>query len=108
MRIDIETRRCDKSIILETEEGRSFKIAVDEIANNRATYYAERNSDTTYQEEYDFTYDDNSESYDWLMNNMDWYECESLQELPRTESKLSDLEITDHYFKLTIPPSEVK
>jgi hypothetical protein len=90
-------RRHDKKIKLNTTENRSFTIDLDEVACDRATYYSERDTDTSWQEEYDYTYDDPFEPFDWLMNNMNWDECKTLKEVPRSSSKLRDLEVEEKY-----------
>lgn len=93
MKTEVVIRRNNKFIVINSSDNRKFKIAVDEIADNRATYYAKLDKDTTYKDEYDFTYNDDDTIHDWLLNNMDWHLCKTLIELPVTPIKLSLLEI---------------
>lgn len=50
--------------------GAIYGFPVEAIAHDRATYYAEKDVETTFQEEYDFTMSDWPTAYDWLRNNM--------------------------------------
>ena len=50
----------------------TWQIDASAIADHRAKYYAEEDSDTTYQEEYDFCMSENYQILDWYSNNMDW------------------------------------
>ena len=47
-------------------------VPIDVIANNRAKYFAERDSDTTYDEEFNYTMSSQYEISDWAKNNMRW------------------------------------
>lgn len=40
-------------------------------AEDRAKYYAARDKETTFDEEFEFTMQDNYEAVDWFRNNMD-------------------------------------
>lgn len=51
--------------------GSKWHVPVEEIAANRAKYYAGRDADTTYQEEFDYTMSSSAETIDWYFNNMD-------------------------------------
>lgn len=84
-----------KKIILKTQSNRTFQIDAHEVIHNRSKYYADRDPDTIYDEEYEYLLDDESEVFDWLFNNMDWYECKTLIELDVSKEKLSTLNITD-------------
>lgn len=53
-------------------QGFVWHIDADAVADARASYYADKDPDTTYQEEYDFTYGDNEELLDWYNNNMNY------------------------------------
>lgn len=55
-------------------DGREYRVKAHDVAHDRAEYYVKFDSDTTYQEEYDYCIADSDELGDWLMNNMDWYE----------------------------------
>jgi len=88
--------KTDKKLNLTTTCGRNFTIDVHEIADARATYYVERDKDTTYDEEYSFLCEDDFEVTDWLFNQMDWYECKTLVELERDSKRLIDLELEDY------------
>lgn len=61
-----------KILILVYENGAKWAIPVHEIADNRAKYYAEKDKNTTYQEEYDFVMKDDYEPSDWFFNQMNW------------------------------------
>lgn len=82
-----------KVIQIKTDCNRMFNVDASEIAENRSRYYSERDDDTTYQEEYDYIINDDSEMIDWMQNNMDWYECKTLKEAPTITLELSDLEV---------------
>lgn len=64
----------DKLIFIQLADGRTYSIKAHDVAHNRASYYTERDEDTTYAEEYEFTVNDRYELTDWLFNQMDWYE----------------------------------
>lgn len=55
-------------------------------AHARATYYANVDSDTTYQEEYDFTIGDDYELVDWAVGNMNWDDFEKTARLVKPAS----------------------
>ena len=55
-----------------TYRGFQYYFDLRFAAHNRAEYYAQRDPDTTYDDEYDFaTSDGMSEAYEWASNNMD-------------------------------------
>lgn len=89
--------KTDKLIYIDTTEHRTFTIEAHEVIDHRSKYYASRDSDTSYQEEYQFLLEDDDEVTDWLFNNMDWYECETLKERRSVNSELSDLEVLASY-----------
>lgn len=66
-----------KYIYVEFNENEIWKFPASIVADNRAKYYSERDKDTTYEEEYEFTMSDESELIDWMMNNMDWCDVSS-------------------------------
>jgi hypothetical protein len=53
-------------------DGSKWDVPAHVVADNRAKYYAKYDEDANYQEEYDYTYNDNSELLDWAANNMNW------------------------------------
>lgn len=57
---------------VEFTNGAVWGIPLATVADNRATYYAEKDKDTTYQEEYDYVMSDDYEGLDWFLNNMNW------------------------------------
>lgn len=62
----------NKNLVLVYDNGAKWAIPVHNIADDRAKYYAEKDKDTTYQEEYDYVMRDNYEAQDWFFNNMNW------------------------------------
>jgi hypothetical protein len=74
--------------------GYVWEVPAEVIAKNRATYYAERDKDTTYDEEFNFTMGDDFELRDWFFNNMDWSDVKDATKLvatpkPKTEPRLN-------------------
>lgn len=65
-----------KKVYLTLEDGRVYFLPLHVVAHDRATYYAERDKDTTYQEEYDYAMSEDGRdcAMDWLFNNMDWFD----------------------------------
>ena len=84
-----------KKISLVTECHRRFTIEAREVAINRANYYDREDVDATFEGEFNYTMENEDEITDWLVNNMNWYECTTLLELERPPVDLSDLEIDD-------------
>ena len=84
-----------KRVRITLADGRIFSVSGHDVAHNRATYYAEKDKDTTYESEYEFTVNDSYELKDWLFNNMDWWKEPSLRveksELPPPK----DVEVVD-------------
>lgn len=58
-------------------DGTVWDIPAAVVAEHRATYYAQRDPDTTYSAEYDLTMRDDYELLDWAGNNMDWEDVEA-------------------------------
>lgn len=83
-----------KRVRITLADGRIFSVSGHDIAHDRATYYAKRDKDTTYESEYEFTAGDDYELKDWLFNNMDWHTMN-----PRVEKNefqpLNQVEIVD-------------
>jgi hypothetical protein len=48
----------------------SWAVPIHHIADARAKYYAAKDKDTTYQEEYDYVIEDSYEAIDWFLNEM--------------------------------------
>lgn len=76
------------------DEGFVWEVPAEAIAKNRATYYAENDKDTTYDEEFEFTMGSNYELRDWFFNNMNWEDVEADAKLvatpaPRKEPRLN-------------------
>lgn len=88
----------ENKIILKSECGRVFCIDLHEILDHHSKYYAKRNTETTYEEEYDAFQEDYFEVLDWMFNNMDWYECHTLKEISTKPKPLKDLQIEDRKF----------
>jgi len=53
-------------------DGSEWEVPASVVADNRAHYYADRDEDTTYDEEFEFAMSDSSEIKDWASNNMEW------------------------------------
>lgn len=53
-------------------DGVQWDVPARVIAENRAKYYADKDPDTTYADEFEFTMTDKYELQDWAANNMDW------------------------------------
>lgn len=54
--------------------GEVWAVPFHVIIDSRSRYYAERDKDTTYEEEYRHASQDKSEVLDWAANNMNWDE----------------------------------
>jgi hypothetical protein len=72
--------------------GQKYDIPAKVIANNRATYYADKEGKGKYQEEYDFTLNDKFELQDWAANNMNWEDVEDLAELVKENKQKVDFQ----------------
>jgi hypothetical protein len=80
------------------DSGFVWEVPAEAIAKNRASYYAENDKDTTYDEEFNFTMGDNYELRDWFFNNMDWDDVESVAKLvasptPRAKPRLNHADL---------------
>ena len=60
-----------KAIQIE-KSGHIWRVDMEFVASHRAKHYADKDSDTTYQEEFDYVMGDDYEAIDWYQNNMDW------------------------------------
>ena len=58
-----------------------WHIPLEKIADNRAKYYAERDSDTTYEEEFSYAMEDRHIAIDWFLSNMDYDDVEEFSVL---------------------------
>jgi len=61
-----------KVLSVQFSDGTTWEIPAEVIADNRATYYAGKDPDTTYPKEFDYLMSDDSELYEWAVNNMNW------------------------------------
>lgn len=68
-----------KYITFTYENGAEWRIPLEIVADNRATYYTNRDKDTTYEEEYRFVMTDHYEGIDWFFNQMNWDEVPAFQ-----------------------------
>jgi hypothetical protein len=59
-----------KVIKVTVRDGREYIIPVSVIADIRAKYYTEKDSDTTYEDEFNHVMEDDYEAIDWYRNNM--------------------------------------
>jgi hypothetical protein len=51
-------------------DGSTWRVPARVVAESRARYYAEKDPDTTYDEEFAYTLGDDYEISDWFFNNM--------------------------------------
>lgn len=86
-----------KKIIFELGDGRTYSVLADMVARDRATYYAEKDKSTTFEEEYNYTMSSDSELLDWVVNNMNWYDLNPTLEASGSLCDLCDAEIEDFY-----------
>ncbi len=61
-----------KMIVVPQKDGSVYHVPAHIVAASRATYYAEQDEDTTYDEEFKYTMGSDSELLDWAQNNMRW------------------------------------
>ena len=61
-----------KVLWIKDENGIEWHIEAEAIAKNRASYYAEKYDDTTYDDEFEYTMGDSYDLSDWYFNNMDF------------------------------------
>lgn len=60
-----------KYITFELRNGDIYGLPLEIVAQVRAKYYAERDPDTTYEEEFNYVMNDSFEGIDWFRNNQD-------------------------------------
>lgn len=64
----------------------TWHIPLEFVARHRAKYYAEKDTDTTEKEEFDYVMEDDSqEGLDWFINNMDWSDVSAVAKIVRRE-----------------------
>ena len=66
----LEGSRMGKVIYCTLRNGESWAVPLHFVADNRAKYYAAKDKDTTYEEEYAYVMEDEYEGVDWFHNNM--------------------------------------
>lgn len=80
-------KTTDTFIVFTTKAGRRFAFPAHVIAHSKANYYSVQHGEP-YDEEYENTVGDQSELYDWALDNMNWDDVEPYAvELPRLEIK---------------------
>lgn len=82
-----------KRIHVTLEDGRVYSVPAHAVAHDRATYYAEKDADTTYEQEYEITASDDYELGDWLLNNMNWYELPDVRAEAIERGDLADVAV---------------
>jgi hypothetical protein len=63
-------------VIRINDAGFIWDVPLEHIARHRATHYAARDKDTTFQEEFDYVMSDEYEGLDWFQNNMNFEDIE--------------------------------
>lgn len=76
--------------------GYIWHIPLEMIADNRAKYYAERDQDTTYQDEFDYVMEDAFEGLDWFRNNMDFADVAEKARLVERPAPLTEPDPQDY------------
>jgi hypothetical protein len=74
-----------KYLVIEMPDGSEWEVPVQPIVQDRAKYYAELDSRKNgtpylerYNEELEFSLNDDAEAIDWAKNNMNWSDVQSL------------------------------
>lgn len=62
--------KTTKMLAITMVDGRIFHVPLEVIAKARATYYAAKDKDTTYESEFEYVMEDSYEAIDWYANNM--------------------------------------
>lgn len=60
-----------KSVVFTLDNGDQYGLPLEEVAKIRAAYYAAKDPDTTFQEEYEYVMNDSYAGIDWFLNNQD-------------------------------------
>jgi hypothetical protein len=68
---EYDLRKKPALLFTSEETGETWALPQAVVAHDRATYYAKKDPETTYKEEFDFTMEDFSIASDWFRNNMD-------------------------------------
>ena len=63
-----------KYLQVEMPNGERWLVPLHIIADDRAKYFAKKDPDTTYEEEYEYALSEEYEIFDWAANNMNWKE----------------------------------
>ena len=88
-----------KKVIEILKGGFVWHIDLEYVADNRAKYYAEKDKETTYQDEYDFVMEDDYQGIDWYQNNMDFedvpFDRRRLVSSPKTPDSPNDIHWAD-------------
>ena len=76
-----------KYVYVTFSNGETYRIPATEIAESRANYYADIDSegdesvyDVIFKQEYNYTMNDNFELIDWAENNMNWQDLQGVAE----------------------------
>ncbi len=72
------------------DSGFVWEVPAEAIAKNRATYYAERDKDTTYDDEFKYAMGDDYELRDWFLNNMDWKDVKNVAKFVASPAALAE------------------
>lgn len=67
-----ETPIAVKLLVLVLPSGAEWGIPAEVIAKHRARHYADNDPDTTFDEEFAWTMENEFELRDWAANNMNW------------------------------------
>lgn len=79
---EMETDMSTETKFIRVEDnGFVWMVPLEAVAANRAKYYAEKDKDTSYQDEFDYVMADDYEGVDWFANNMNWEEVEAVAKL---------------------------
>lgn len=77
------------------DSGFVWEVPAERIAANRAAYYAERDKDATFEEEFNFTMGDDYELRDWFLNNMDWKDVKDSARFVASPAALAEPRINE-------------
>ncbi|OPZ24602.1 MAG: hypothetical protein BWZ03_00077 [bacterium ADurb.BinA186] len=58
-----------KYLVITTQDGDEYGLPLELVAKKRAEYYAAKDPDTTYDEEFKYVMEDSYEGIDWFRNN---------------------------------------
>ena len=80
-----------KYLVITTNDGDQYGLPLELVAKERAKYYADKDRDTTFDEEFKYVMEDDFEGIDWFQNNQnpDDFPAEAYKLLkPRKEKTL--------------------